>query len=178
MLLRLVGARHADAFNELYRRHAPAVAAVASRVVSDRADADEATQRAFMTLWNRAASIDVRGGSLRPWLVTVGRNAAVDRRRRVRAGVSPDAIHERIPATEAGPEETAMQRDVQRDIHHALEALDPEQRAVLELAYFGGLSQTQISAQTGVPLGTVKSRVRLAMRHLRRVLEPIGGEPA
>jgi RNA polymerase sigma-70 factor (ECF subfamily) len=171
-LLRLVGARHADAFDELYRRHAPAVAAVASRVVSDRADADEATQRAFMMLWNRAASIDVHGGSLRPWLVTVGRNAAVDRVRRVRARAPVEAIHERIPATGAGPEETAMQRDVRRDIDHALESLDPEQRVVVELAYFGGLSQTEIAAQTGVPLGTVKSRVRLAMRHLRRALDP------
>jgi len=177
-LLRLVGARHADAFNELYRRHAPAVAAVASRLVSDRADADEATQSAFMMLWNRAATIDARGGSLRPWLVTVGRNAAVDCVRRVRARVSTDALHERIPATGAGPEETVMQRDVRRDIDHALESLDPEQRAVLELAYFGGLSQTEISAQTGVPLGTVKSRVRLAMRHLRRVMEPSAGELA
>jgi RNA polymerase sigma-70 factor (ECF subfamily) len=177
-LLRLVGARHADAFNELYRRHAPAVAAVASRLVSDRSDVDEATQSAFMTLWNGAASIDARGGSLRPWLVTVGRNAAVDCMRRVRANVSTDASHERIPATDAGPEETVMQRDVRRDIDQALESLDPEQRAVLELAYFGGLSQTEISAQTGVPLGTVKSRVRLAMRHLRRMLDPGTGELA
>ena len=175
-LLRLVGARHTDAFNELYRRHAPAVAAVVSRLVTDRADADEATQRAFMMLWNRAGSVDARGGSLRPWLVTVGRNAALDRMRRVRPTVSTDTTHERIPATDAGPEETAMQRDVQRDIHHALEALDPDQRAVVELAYFGGLSQTQIAAQTGVPLGTVKSRVRLAMRHLRRMLDPIAEE--
>ena len=176
MLLRLVGARHTEAFDELYRRHAPAVAAVASRLVPDRGDADEATQSAFMVLWNRAASIDARGGSLRPWLVTVGRNAALDRARRARTTVSTDATHERIPATDAGPEETVMQRDVRRDIHQALESLDPEQRAVVELAYFGGLSQTEISAQTGVPLGTVKSRVRLAMRHLRRVLEPIAGE--
>jgi RNA polymerase sigma-70 factor (ECF subfamily) len=177
-LLRLVGARHAEAFNELYRRHAPAVAAVASRLAPDRADADDATHRAFMMLWTRAASIDARGGSLRPWLVTVGRNAAVDRARRVRPVASTDATHERIPSTDPGPEETVMQRDVRRDIDHALESLDPEQRAVLELAYFGGLSQTEISAQTGVPLGTVKSRVRLAMRHLRRMLEPVAGELA
>jgi RNA polymerase sigma-70 factor (ECF subfamily) len=176
-LLRLVGARHTDAFEELYRRHSATVAAVASRLAPDRADADEATQHAFMMLWDRAASLDVRGGSVRPWLVTVGRNAALDRLRRVRPTVATDATHERIPATDAGPEETAMQRDVRRDIHHALDALDPEQRAVLELAYFGGLSQTEISAQTGVPLGTVKSRVRLAMRHLRRMLEPLMEEP-
>ncbi len=177
-LLRLVGARHTDAFDELYRRHAPAVAAVASRVVLDRADADDATQRAFMMLWNRAASIEVRGGSLRPWLVAVGRNAAVDGTRRVRPSIPTDAAHERIPAPGAGPEETAMQRDVQRGIHHALESLEPGQRAVVELTYFGGLTQTEISVQTGVPLGTVKSRIRLAMRHLRRMLETSAGELA
>lgn len=154
------------------------MAAIASRVVSDRVDADEATQSAFMMLWNRAASIDARGGSLRPWLVTVGRNAAVDCVRRARASVATEALHERIPAAGAGPEETVMQRDLRRDIDHALESLDPEQRAVLELAYFGGLSQTEISAQTGVPLGTVKSRVRLAMRHLRRALDPRARELA
>lgn len=176
--MRLVGSRQADAFDELYRRHAWAVAAVASRVAADRADADEAVQSAFMTLWTRAASIDVRGGSLRPWLVTVGRNAAIDRARRSRPTVPADATHESIPATGAGPEESAVQGDVQRDIQQALEALVPDQREVVELAYFGGLTQTEISAQTGVPLGTVKSRVRLAMRHLRRMLEPVAGELA
>lgn len=131
-----------------------------------------------MSLWNRAASIDAHGGSLRPWLVTVGRNAALDRARRARSSLATEAIHDRIPATGAGPEETVMQRDVRRDIDHALESLDPEQRVVVELAYFGGLSQTEISAHTGVPLGTVKSRVRLAMRHLRRALDPRAKEPA
>ena len=177
-LLRLVGSRHTDAFDELYRRHAWAVAAVASRVAADRADADEAVQSAFMTLWTRAASIDVRGGSLRPWLVTVARNGAIDRTRRTRPTVPTDATHERIPAVGAGPEESAVRGDVQRDILQALEALDPDQREVVELAYFGGLTQTEISAQTGAPLGTVKSRVRLAMRHLRRMLEPTAGELA
>lgn len=170
--MRLVGVRDADAFDELYRRHAWAVAAVASRVVADRADADDATQAAFMRLWDRAGSIDARGGSLRPWLVTVGRNAALDRLRRRRPIVATDEFHERIAATELGPEEIIVQRDVQRDIHDALEALDPQQRAVVELAFFGGLTQTEIAVETGVPLGTVKSRVRLAMRHLRRALEP------
>ena len=178
MLLRLVGARHADAFDELYRRHAWAVAAVAARLVDDRADADEATQSAFMALWNRARSVQARGGSLRAWLVTVGRNAALDRRRRSRSTVPTDATHDRIAAAGAGPEETVMQHAVQRDIRHALEALEPDQRTVVELAYFGGLSQTEIAAETGVPLGTVKSRVRLAMRHLRRALEPAQGELA
>ena len=96
----------------------------------------------------------------------------------MRATVPTDATHERIPAADAGPEETVLQRDVRRDIHQALESLDPEQRAVVELAYFGGLSQSEIAVQTGVPLGTVKSRVRLAMRHLRRALEPVAGGPA
>ena len=175
-LLLLVGARTIAAFDELYRRHAWAVAAVASRLVTDRADADEATQSAFMKLWDRAHSIETRGRSLRPWLVTVGRNAALDQVRRRRVTVPTDATHERIPAAESGPEETFMQRDLQRTIRDALDALDPDQRAVVELAYFGGLTQTEIAAETGVPLGTVKSRIRLAMRRLRRALEPAEGE--
>ena len=177
-LLRLVGVRSSAAFEELYRRHASAVAAVASRVAVDRADADEATQAAFMKLWDRAGSIDARGGSLRPWLVTVGRNAALDHVRSRTTTVPADASHERIAAVEAGPEEVFMRRDAQRDIRHALETLDPDQRAVVELAYFGGLPQTEIARETGAPLGTVKSRVRLAMRNLRRALEPLQGELA
>jgi len=145
--LRLVGVRDADAFDELYRRHAWAVAAVASRVVADRADADDATQAAFMRLWDRAGSIDARGGSLRPWLVTVGRNAALDRVRRRRPVVATDEIHERIAATELGPEEIIVQRDVQRDIHHALEALDPQQRAVVELAFLAGLRRRRLRSR-------------------------------
>lgn len=170
--MRLVGERNLDAFDEVYRRHAWAVAAVASRFVTDRADADEATQSAFMKLWHHANSIVLSGRSLRPWLVTVGRNAAVDSRRSVRTTVRTDADHERIPAPEIGPEDSFIQSDLRRDMQNALAALDPHQKTVVELAYFGGLTQTQISTETGVPLGTVKSRIRLAMRNLRRALGP------
>lgn len=171
-LLRLVVIRRADAFDELYRRHAFAVAAVAARASRNRSDADEATQSAFLALWRRAPSVVVRGASLRAWLVTVGRNAAIDRARGARPVHALDASHETIPASEPGPEDSAMQRDTSRSVRAALEALDPDQRSVVELAYFGGLSQTEIAVTTGVPLGTVKGRIRLAMRHLRRALSP------
>jgi RNA polymerase sigma-70 factor (ECF subfamily) len=176
--MRLVRERRTEAFDELYRRHAPAVAAVAGRVAGSRGDADESVQRAFMLLWERAATLAVAGASMRPWLVTVGRNAALDRVRRARALVFDTDADARRADPEPGPEERALERDMQRDIRRALDDLDDEQRAVVELAYFGGLTQVEIARETGAPLGTVKSRVRLAMQHLRAALAPTIGELA
>ncbi|BDE04916.1 DNA-directed RNA polymerase sigma-70 factor [Vulcanimicrobium alpinum] len=176
--MRLVGEKHADAFEELYRRHASAVSAVAARVVADRVDADDATQSAFMALWRCAGSFEQRGRSVRAWLVIIGRNAAIDRIRRRDARRVSGPIHEHFPSGAAGPEDIVMERQEQHDIRTALDSLGAEQRAVVELAYFGGLTQSEIAEATGTPLGTVKSRVRLAMRHLRRSLEAPAGDPA
>ncbi|GAC1420136.1 MAG: sigma-70 family RNA polymerase sigma factor [Candidatus Velthaea sp.] len=164
--MRLVVVRRADAFEELYRRHAAPIAAVASRLTPDRASADDLTQTTFLKLWEQRERVTARGGSLRAWLFAVLRNVAIDRRRRVRPVIELDEAHDRA-TTVIGPEERAMERQSQRDIQHALAALDNDQRIVIELAYFGGLSQTEIAAVVNAPLGTVKSRVRLAMRHLR-----------
>lgn len=167
-LLRLVVSRRADAFEELYRRHSAAVFAFASRVCAERSSADDLTQQTFLALWTRAGGIV--GTGIRPWLLTVLRNAAIDRQRRERPTVELDATRER--ATDGGgPAEIAMQHQLERDIRRALDDLDSDQRAVIELAYFGGLTQTEIADVVGAPLGTVKSRVRLAMQHLRRSIE-------
>jgi len=174
-LLRLVVARRADAFDELYRRHAAAVSAFASRVCADRSVSDDLTQQTFLALWTRASSIAGVGHSIRPWLLTVVRNAAVDRQRRIRPSLELDPKSDRA-AESAGPAEVAMQNQLERDIRRALDALATDQRAVIELAYFGGLTQTQIAEVLDTPLGTVKSRVRLAMQHLRRSVDAFGME--
>jgi len=173
--LRLVVARRADAFDELYRRHAAAVSAFAARVCADRSAADDLTQQTFLALWTRASSITSVGYSIRPWLLTVVRNAAVDRQRRMRPSLELDPTSDRA-AESAGPAEVAMQHQLERDIRRALDALATDQRAVIELAYFGGLTQTQIAEVLDTPLGTVKSRVRLAMQHLRRSVDAFGVE--
>ena len=173
--MRLVALRRADAFEELYRRHAVAIAAIASRTVADRGCADEATQSAFLALWRRAAELDLRTSSLRPWLLIVARNAAIDAARRIRPAESLDAA--RNAAGESGlPEDIVMQREAERDVHAAIATLDDVQREALQLAFFGGLSQSEIAQVTGAPLGTVKGRIRLAMRHLRAILAPQTGD--
>ncbi len=173
--MRLVASRRADAFEELYRRHSVAVAAIASRTVADRGCADEATQSAFLSLWRRAAQLELRSSSLRPWLIIVARNAAIDAARRMHAVERLDA-----PRSAAGetrlPEDIVMQREAERDVHAALATLDDAQREALQLAFFGGLSQSEIAQVTGAPLGTVKGRIRLAMRHLRAILAPQTGD--
>ena len=105
--------------------------------------------------------------------MVVGRNAALDRARTHRP-TAPLDEHQGIPASEPGPEERAVHDDAGRAVRAALDRLEPGQREAIELAFFGGRSQTEIAHDTGVPLGTVKSRIRLAMQHLRRAL----GEPA
>ena len=173
--MRLVASRRADAFEELYRRHAVAVAAIAARTVADRGCADEATQSAFLALWRRAAQLDVRSASLRPWLLTVARNAAIDAARKMRAAGRADA-GEPAPSAPRLPEEIVMQRESERDVQAAIATLDDAQREALELAYFGGLSQSEIAELTGAPLGTVKGRIRLAMQHLRAYLTARPGD--
>lgn len=173
--MRLVASRRTDAFEELYRRHAVAVTAVASRTARDRGCADEAAQSAFLALWRRAAGLELHAASLRPWLLTVARNAAIDSVRRLRTTEPLDAATGAADARR--PEDIVMQREAERDVYAALAALDDVQREVVELAFFGGLSQTRIAALTGAPLGTVKGRVRLAMRHLRALLAPPAGDP-
>ena len=173
--MRLVASRRADAFEELYRRHSVAVAAIASRTVTDRGCADEATQSAFLSLWRRAAQLELRSSSVRPWLIIVARNAAIDAARRMHAVERLDA-----PRSAAGetrlPEDIVMQREAEQAVHAALASLDDTQREALQLAFFGGLSQSEIAQVTGVPLGTVKGRIRLAMRRLRAILAPQTGD--
>jgi RNA polymerase sigma-70 factor (ECF subfamily) len=174
-LVRLVASRRADAFEELYRRHAVAVAAIAARTVADRGCADEATQSAFLSLWRRAAHLELRSSSLRPWLLIVARNAAIDIARKVRAAEQLDAAGTGAPEPRL-LEEIVMQRESERDVQAAIATLEDAQREVLELAYFGGLSQSEIAELTGAPLGTVKGRIRLAMQHLRAFLTARAGD--
>lgn len=171
--MRLVVARSHEAFEEVYRRHVGAVFAVCSRIAPDRSTADDLTQQTFLALWTRATGITDIRSSLRPWLITVVRNAAIDRQRRTRETVELDFNRASV---NAGPPEVAIQNQRDSDIRRALAGLAEDQRTVIELAYFGGLTQSQIAAVLGAPLGTVKSRVRLAMQRLRSLIDTFGVE--
>ncbi len=168
-LLRRVAQRDETAFHLIYRRHATAVMAVAYRILGDRETAAETTQITFLRLWHRASTLEPREGRLRPWLLSVARNAAIDHERHRRRGIAAfGALFTSLP--EADPAETVIARARARETDDLLATLSPEQRAVVELAYFGELTQTEIAATLGVPLGTVKSRLRLGLGHLRTLL--------
>lgn len=175
-LLRRIVARDETAFHLLYRRHAPAVMAVSYRFLGDRESAADVTQLSFLRLWTRAATIDARDGRLRPWLLLVARNAAIDRGRRKRLGA---IVFERlVPMLRNEPDvaETIVRGAQKRATHDLLDTLGAEQRQIVELAYFGELTQTEIATLLELPLGTVKSRLRLAFGHLRERARASGWE--
>ena len=170
-LLRAIAAGDAEALLTLYDRYSPVLLAVALRVLSDRHEAEEVLQDALTRIWFEAHSFDPERGSAITWLVTVTRNRAIDvvrtRGRRARTEDSVGLVPEVGPAT---PESEAAESQRARVVRDALALLSPEQRSALDLAYFGGLSHSEIAEELGWPLGTVKSRIAQAVRLLREKL--------
>jgi RNA polymerase sigma-70 factor (ECF subfamily) len=176
----LVARLHAgdeEAFRGLFRRYAPNAQALAMRVVRQPFLAEEIVQDAFLALWRNPAGFDPARGSFRAWLFGLVHHRAVDlvrreesqRRRAEAVGAEPDTTGAPDPA-----EEVAARIDLAQDsakIRSALDVLPREQRAVIELMYFGGLSQSMIADRLSLPLGTVKSRTLLGMRRLRTAME-------
>ena len=170
-LMTLVDRRDPDAFAVLYDRHGGAAFSLAHRIVGDRAVAEDVTQEAFLSVWRSGARFDAARGSVRSWTLSIVRNRAIDALRS-RAGKAPkltfddDAILEQRPAEEL-TEEEAMRRETASEVRGALGGLPGEQAKVIEMAYFGGFSQSEISRMLGVPLGTVKGRMRLGLEKIR-----------
>jgi RNA polymerase sigma-70 factor (ECF subfamily) len=138
--------------------------------------AEDAVQDAFLTLWRRLDRYDASRGEVRSWLLAIVHNSAIDRLRHSRVhdrrrASSEEGIEERV----ASPERTdiqVQQREQVNEINAALQALPPEQRHVIELAYFGGLTHTQIAARLELPVGTIKGRMRLGLTKLAALLSP------
>jgi RNA polymerase sigma-70 factor (ECF subfamily) len=162
------------ALRKLYDRLSGQVLAVALRIVGSRGEAEEVVQEVFVEVWTRAGLFDVARGRGRTWVLSIARNRAIDRLRsrdaagRAVEGARAEARPEAPPVT---PLETVEQREARQRIQAALAALSPEQRRVLELGYFEGLSQSEIAEKLGEPLGTVKSRVRLALEKLAQLVD-------
>jgi RNA polymerase sigma-70 factor (ECF subfamily) len=170
-LMPLVGRKDPEAFEVLYDRHGGAAYSLAYRIVGDRAAAEEVTQEAFISVWRSGARFDATRGSVRSWLLSVVRNRAIDFLRS-RAGKAPkltfddDAVLEQRPAEER-TEDEALQRETAAEIQGALGKLPGEQSKVIELAYFGGFSHSEISRILNLPMGTVKGRMRLGLEKIR-----------
>ena len=167
-LLSRVGTGDRAAFEELYRRYARPVLGLALRRLGDRGRAEDATQEAFASVWRSARSYDPSRGAGAPWLYAVARNAIVDGLRKTPEPVAepPDT-----PSSEAGPPEQTEAGWVAWRVHRALEVLPAHERPLIELAYWGGMSQSEIADFLQIPLGTVKTRTRSALARLADVLE-------
>lgn len=167
-LLGRVGTGDRDAFEELYRRYARAVLALALRRLGDRGRAEDATQEVFAAVWKSARSYNPSRGAGSSWLFAIARNAIVDgfRKRPEPVAEAPD-----LPTTEAGPPEQTEAGWVSWRVHRALETLPEYERPLIELAYWSGLSQSEIADFLNLPLGTVKTRTRSALARLADVLE-------
>ena len=182
LLVRRVAAGEEEAIGLLYDRLGRSVYALCLRIVRDAGAAEELTQETFVRLWRSAASFDVERGRVSTWLLRIAHNLALNeiRRRQSRPVVAPEVEWETaasmIADTSAtgNPAEASWMRERADVIQRALAELPLPQRQAIELAFFGGLSQAEVAAALGDPLGTVKSRIRIGMQHLRERLIALG----
>jgi RNA polymerase sigma factor (sigma-70 family) len=167
-----------EAFRGLFGRYAPVARALALRVVRQSQLAEEIVQEAFLALWRNPEGYDEQRGSVRSWLMGMVHHRAVDAVRREQAHRRrAEGMVAGLRDTEGDPAEELVQElgrpEERRVVRRALAALPAEQRAVIEMMYFDGLTQSRIAETTGIPLGTVKSRSLLGMRRLRSALEEL-----
>jgi RNA polymerase sigma-70 factor (ECF subfamily) len=173
-LMPLIGGKDPEAFEVLYDRHGGVAYSLAYRIVGDRTAAEEVTQEAFISVWRSGARFDAARGSVRSWLLSVVRNRAIDFLRS-KAGKAPKLDFDDTSALEQRPaqertEEEALRRETAAELRGALGKLPGEQSKVIELAYFGGFSHSEIAGILGLPMGTVKGRMRLGLEKIRAEL--------
>jgi RNA polymerase sigma-70 factor, ECF subfamily len=166
-VLNRLAQRDESALAELYDRHGRTAFALAHRMVGDAETAEEVVQEAFLAIWRRAETYRQERGAVRSWLLAVVRNRAIDVIRARESRPRTTTIDDLPIAASDNPEQQALTLAAGSVVRAAVAALPAEQRTAVELAYFAGLSYPEIAARIGVPLGTVKSRLRLALDRLR-----------
>jgi len=168
-LMQLVRRGQAPAFEVIYDRHASAAFSLAYRIMSTRAAAEDVTQEAFLALWRSGARYDRARGSVRTWILGIVHHRSIDalRRNKVhdRRRSSDESALERVEARESTPVEAAR-REEATVMREAMETLPADQSRVIELAYFGGFTHSQIAEMLETPVGTVKGRMRLGLSKL------------
>ncbi len=170
-LMPLIGDKDPGAFEVFYDRHGGVAYSLAYRIVGERGAAEDVTQEAFISIWRSGARYDAARGSVRTWMLGIVRNRAIDALRSKASGApklnfDDDSILEHRPAPER-TESEALRRETAAEVRGALNELPGEQSKVIELAYFGGFSHSEIAGMLGVPLGTVKGRMRLGLEKIR-----------
>jgi RNA polymerase sigma-70 factor (ECF subfamily) len=172
-LARRLRERDPHVMGDLYHRYGRLAYSLIFRVVRDAGVAEDLVQETFLRIWNRSQSFDEERGALGPWILTVARNRAIDYLRSTAGRMSAGALElDRLenPALFAGFDDAALSVDRARRLKSALDKLSSQQRTVIELAYYEGLSQTEMAERMQQPLGTVKTWVRTALRSLREEL--------
>jgi RNA polymerase sigma-70 factor (ECF subfamily) len=167
-----------SALTELYDSTSRLVFGLVLRVVGDRSTAEEVLLDVYTQVWRQASTYDSKRGAPLAWMMTIARTRGIDR---LRSGKYEhqnkdqlDSIGE-VSASTASPEEDTVTAERRRLVRAALESLSAEQREVIELAYYSGLSHSEIALKLGQPLGTVKTRTRLGLIKLRDTLRPVFG---
>jgi RNA polymerase sigma-70 factor (ECF subfamily) len=173
ILLARLSRRDPEALDALYTRYGRLAFALAYRVLGSPEAAEDAVQEAFLSIWRAAETYQQARGAARGWLLSVVRNRAIDmlraREARPKVGATLDQIAS-LAADQSDPAEDALRRVEAVKVREALAALPEEQRHTVELAFFSGLTYPEVAARMGAPLGTVKSRMRLALERLRGLL--------
>jgi RNA polymerase sigma-70 factor (ECF subfamily) len=170
-------ARDAGALEELYDRYGRIAFSLAVRIVGSPETAEEVVQEAFLSVWNGATTYQAGRGAVRTWLLSIAHHRAVDatRRKAVRVQTAPFPEDDRVQYAGGQDVWSDVSRSLtQQEVRSALAVLPQEQRESIELAYFGGLTYPEIAQRLNLPLGTVKSRLRLGLQKLRTFLEGAG----
>ncbi len=169
------------AFEEIYRRYGKQALRAAYRIVREPAAAEEVTQEAFLSLWRSAAGYQPARSSLRSWLLVLVHNRGIDQIRRARhhnTNLDIAEVHEEHLEDPERTDVRAAAREQSRNINALLRTIPLKQRQIVELAYYGEMTHLEIATNLGLPLGTVKGRLRLAHLKLHRALAHEGNEPA
>jgi RNA polymerase sigma-70 factor (ECF subfamily) len=179
-VMQLVRRGDARAFEVVYERHSSAAFSLAYRMMGTRAGAEDVTQDAFLSMWRSGARYDRARGSVRTWVLGIVHHRAIDALRRAtvhdRRRAGDEGIEERFEARERTDVEAAR-REEAGTVRGALGSLPADQCQVIELAYFGGFTHTEIAGMLDAPVGTVKGRMRLGLRKLRDELDREGVTP-
>lgn len=173
-LVRAMAAGSSEAVAGLYDRYSGMLLALSQRILGSRSDAEEILQETFLQAWNQASRYDPKRSSVSTWLVLIARSRSIDRlrSRRVRQRTAT-AARRKNPTVHASPQGvgSVLLQERRNRLREELAKLPSEQRRVLEMAFYGGMTQSEIASETEIPLGTVKTRTLLAMKKLRKALQ-------
>jgi len=173
-LLAQISKQDREALATLYDRYGRRVFALAVRILNDPVGSEEVTQDVFMSVWRRGASYTSKKGKFTTWMFSIAHNRTIDelrKRRRDRSRENDDIEdHYDLKSSDISPADAAVAQSEYAKVKAAMDKLPEEQKSMVELSYFKGLTQTEIATKTGQPLGTVKTRMRLALKKLRVAL--------